>query len=133
MYDFISLLMPSVLVDTNSLPTVINSLGQIAISVTAIISLCWAVFRFVVLKPLDKKIAEATKQIQPGANGGQSLTDVNKKVDRMADAIDGLTDRIDRIEERNIKIYEHLVDLANKPLERQPRKRSKKENEDLTE
>jgi ubiquinone biosynthesis protein UbiJ len=111
----------------------IVSWGQVAGAIAAITAVVVGGLRYAVIKPLDRKIAEATKQIQPGANGGQSLSDVNKKVDSLAKSVDNLGTRLDRIEERNLEIYGHILDLVA------PRKRSKKaieieaENTDETE
>jgi hypothetical protein len=90
------------------------SLGQAATAILSIVALVYGSFRFFVLRPLDARIKDATKQIQPGANGGQSLTDVNKKVDRLAKSVDDLGHRLDRIEERNLEIYDHLLDLVSR-------------------
>lgn len=88
--------------------------GQVALALSAIGALLWGVIRFAVLKPLDRRIAEATKQIQPNANGGQSLSDVNKKVDGLASAVDDLGKRLDRIEERSLEVYDHVLDMTRR-------------------
>jgi hypothetical protein len=36
---------------------------------------------------INQKIKEATYQIQPGNNGGKSLSDLHKKVDSLADDV----------------------------------------------
>lgn len=86
--------------------------GQVAGAIAAILALLGLLFRYLVLKPLDRKILEATKQIQPDANGGQSLSDVNKKVDNLATAVEDLGDRLDRMEQRSLDMYEHIIDLT---------------------
>jgi hypothetical protein len=47
-------------------------------------------FRYFILKPLVRLIDERTKQIQPNANGGKSLTDLHHRVDTIESRFDGL-------------------------------------------
>jgi hypothetical protein len=56
-------------------------------------------FRYLILKPLVKLIDERTKQIQPEANGGKSLTDLHHR-------IDNIESRFDTLEESQKQIIE---------------------------
>jgi hypothetical protein len=104
----------SVFFDTDT----VNAWGQVAFSLSAIAAVVWAVVKYAVLKPLDRKIKDATLSIQPNANGGQSLSDINNKVDGLAETVEALIDRLELIEERQVSIYEHILNLNTKPNSR---------------
>jgi ubiquinone biosynthesis protein UbiJ len=104
--------------------------GQVATALAAISVVVGFVFRRVVLKPLDRKIAEATKQIQPNANGGESLADVNKKVDDLTSTINQIDKRLDQIEERNSEMFMHLLNLSARLPS--PRRRKKADEEEAS-
>jgi len=59
-------------------------------------------FRFFILKPLVRLIDERTKQIQPNANGGKSLTDLHHR-------IDAVEQKFDTIEETQKQILEMVT------------------------
>lgn len=103
----------------------IKEAGAIAAALGSIAAVLWAVVRFAVLKPLDKRIKEATRPIQPGyRNGGESLADIASKVK-------DLTERFDRIEEahriqeeRHLQVIEHLLELKT------PRRTTRRKQQD---
>lgn len=107
---------------TEGFRTFVITWGQVAGAVAAIGAVVWASFRFAVLRPLDRRIAEATKQIQPGANGGQSLSDVNEKVDRLEEVVSDLDGRLDRMEQRHLEMLDHVMQIAAD----MPRRRTRK-------
>lgn len=94
----------------------IVDLGAVAAAVAAIGAVVWAVFRFAVLRPLDRRIVDATKQIQPEANGGLSLSDAHKKIDRLTDSVERLSDRMDNIEERQMTLLEQILQATRSRL-----------------
>lgn len=91
----------------------INEFGQIAISLTAIGVVFAATVRYLVLKPMKSWIVEQTKQIQPNANGGKSLSDVNKKVDAQDVKMDEQTKKINETSETIIVINKRLDIIFN--------------------
>jgi len=94
-----------------ALDELIKEAGIISAALASIAIVVVAVVRHFVLKPLDKRIKEVTQQIQPGANGGESLSDVNRKVDNLSDHIESLIERMDKIETRQMHILEFLLSL----------------------
>lgn len=115
----------------NAIQSLINQWGQVALSLSAIGAVVWGVIKFALIKPLDRRIAEATKQIQPNANGGKSLSDVNKKVDDLANNVAHLTEKIEKIEDRQMEIMEHLINMAKpKPRSRKATSTSKDTSDD---
>jgi hypothetical protein len=83
----------------------ILTLGQYAAAIAAIIGALTLMIRYLIIKPLraldskisseveehitkaikdlEKTVTELTKPIQPNANGGRSLADVHKRIDRL--------------------------------------------------
>ncbi len=73
-------------------------IGQISMAITAIGALLIASHRYIVVKPIQRSIAEHTSLIQPGANGGKSLPDIALGIQRVESKIEGLTKRVDTLE-----------------------------------
>jgi hypothetical protein len=73
--------------------------GQIAGAIAAIIGAIVLVGKYVVQKPLDKRIIEVTKQIQPDANGGKSLADVALGIVRIERKVENVIKRVEKLEE----------------------------------
>jgi hypothetical protein len=73
--------------------------GQIAGAIGAIIATFILIVKYVVQKPLDKRIIEVTKQIQPDANGGKSLADVALGIVRIERKIENVIKRVEKLEE----------------------------------
>jgi hypothetical protein len=72
--------------------------GQVAMAITAVGALLIASHRYIVVKPIQRSIAEHTSLIQPGANGGKSLPDVALGIQRVEIKIEGLSKRVDTLE-----------------------------------
>jgi hypothetical protein len=73
--------------------------GQIAGAIGAIIGTFILIVKYVVQKPLDKRIIEVTKQIQPDANGGKSLADVALGIVRIERKVENVIKRVEKLEE----------------------------------
>jgi hypothetical protein len=73
--------------------------GQIAGAIGAIIGTFILILRYMVQKPLDKRIIEVTKQIQPDANGGKSLADVALGIVRIERKVENVIKRVEKLEE----------------------------------
>lgn len=94
----------------------IKEAGAVAAALGSIAAVIWAVVRFAVLKPLDRRIKEMTKPIQPGyRNGGDSLADLSSKVSQLAERFDRLEEAHQVQEERHLQVIEHLLELKPKP------------------
>ena len=94
----------------------IKEAGSVAAALGSIAAVLWAVVRFAVLKPPDKRIEEATKPIQPGyRNGGESLADIAGKVKDLTDRFDQLEEAHRIQEERHLQVIEHLLELKTTP------------------
>jgi ubiquinone biosynthesis protein UbiJ len=78
------------------------TVGQLAAAATAIISFILVFMKYIIAKPLDKRIIEVTKQIQPDANGGKSLADVALGVARVERKVENVIKRVDRLEKKVI-------------------------------
>jgi hypothetical protein len=72
--------------------------GQIAGAIGAIIGTFILILRYMVQKPLDKRIIEVTKQIQPDANGGKSLADVALGIVRIERKVENVIKRVEKLE-----------------------------------
>jgi hypothetical protein len=72
--------------------------GAIAGAIGAIFGTFILMLKYVVLNPLDRRIIEKTKQIQPEANGGKSLADVALGVARVERKIENVIKRVDNLE-----------------------------------
>jgi hypothetical protein len=72
--------------------------GQIAGAIGAIIGTFILILRYMVQKPLDKRIIEVTREIQPNANGGKSLADVAAGVLRVERKLENIGKRVTHLE-----------------------------------
>jgi len=70
--------------------------SQIIIALGVIISALIACFRFFILKPLVRLIDERTKEIQPEANGGWSLSDVHRRLDKLESRFDAIEEKLQK-------------------------------------
>jgi hypothetical protein len=77
----------------------ILELGQYAAALTAIAVLLGMFIKWAIVKPIKTYIDTATYQIHPEANGGRSLSDVAKTVNRIETRISDLDYRLNSIEE----------------------------------
>ena len=73
-------------------------IGQVSMAITAIGALLIASHRYLVVRPIQRSIAEHTSLIQPGANGGKSLPDIALGIQRVESKIEALTKRVDTLE-----------------------------------
>jgi len=73
-------------------------IGQVSMAITAIGALLIASHRYLVVRPIQRSIAEHTSLIQPGANGGKSLPDIALGIKRVESKIEGLSKRVDTLE-----------------------------------
>jgi hypothetical protein len=53
-----------------------------------------AAFKFLILKPLIHLIDERTKEIQPNANGGWSLSDLHRRLDKLETRFDSIEEKL---------------------------------------
>jgi hypothetical protein len=51
-------------------------------------------FKFLILKPLVRLIDERTKEIQPEANGGWSLSDLHRRLDKLETRFDSIEEKL---------------------------------------
>ena len=58
---------------------------------------------------INTKIKAATYQIQPGTNGGKSLSDLHKKIDRLSTDVDLIKSAVLQLEE-DVEQLEHDVE-----------------------
>ena len=72
--------------------------GQLAAAFTAIFTLFILIVKYMVVRPLDRRIIEKTQQIQPDANGGKSLADVALGIARVERKIENVIKRVDKLE-----------------------------------
>jgi len=68
--------------------------SQIVIALGVIISAVIACFRFFILKPLVRLIDERTKEIQPESNGGWSLSDLHRRMDKIEARFDSPEEKL---------------------------------------
>ena len=73
-------------------------IGQVSMAITAIGALLIASHRYIVVKPIQRSIAEHTSLIHPGSNGGKSLPDIALGIQRVESKIEGLSKRVDTLE-----------------------------------
>ena len=72
-------------------PTIIseiNDYGGVLIVIVTVVSSVAAAGRYLIMRPLVMEIERRTIQIQPNANGGQSLRDLHGRVDRIERQLD---------------------------------------------
>ena len=74
-------------------------LGQYAGAITAIALLVGMFIKWAIVKPIKLYIDQATYPIAPHANGGKSLPDIAKTVNRIESKISDLDYRLNSIEE----------------------------------
>lgn len=74
-------------------------LGQYAAAITAIAVLAGMTIKWAIVKPIKTYIDQATYPIHPEANGGRSLADVAKSVNRIESSVKDLDYRLNSIEE----------------------------------
>lgn len=60
---------------------------------------------------INTKIKAATYQIQPKTNGGYSLTDLHKKMDRLSDDVDLIKSAVLQLEDDVEKLEQDVEDL----------------------
>lgn len=72
--------------------------GQVAMAITAVGALLLATHRYVVVKPIQRSIAEHTQLIQPSSNGGRSLPDIALGIQRVEVKLETLNKRVDTLE-----------------------------------
>jgi hypothetical protein len=73
---------------TPTLISELNDYGGVLIVLVTIISSFAAAGRYLIMRPLMSEIEKRTTQIQPNANGGQSLKDLHGRVDRIERQLD---------------------------------------------
>jgi hypothetical protein len=61
--------------------------GQAAGSMIAILTLFGMIVKWGIVKPIKNYIDQMTRPIQPGNNGGLSLTDLHNKVNKLKDLL----------------------------------------------
>jgi hypothetical protein len=89
-------------------PDWVNAVRDLAIILGFLVALCGAIIavgRWLIVKPMIRLIDERTRQIQPDANGGKSLSDLHLKLDDMAI-------RMSRVERELLRIDEELEDIG---------------------
>lgn len=74
----------------------LNNWAEITIAIGTIVGGLIAAFRFLILKPLVRLIDERTKEIQPEANGGWSLSDVHRRLDKLESRFDAIEDKLQK-------------------------------------
>jgi len=74
-------------------------LGQYAGAITAIALLVGMFIKWAIVKPIKLYIDQATHLIHPLSNGGKSLPDIAKAVNRIESKISDLDYRLNSIEE----------------------------------
>lgn len=77
----------------------IIELGQYAAALTAIAVLLGMFIKWGIVKPIKAYIDTATYPLHPDANGGKSLADVSRTVNRIESNIKDLDYRLNSIEE----------------------------------
>jgi len=114
--------MTSVFTNTESW---INNVGGLLFSITVILSVFWGTIKFLFIPHIKKLISEnqkdsdaillqRTKQIQPDANGGKSLSDVNKKVDRVEKTVGELAHNVDIYNATNELKHKHTQETLDR-------------------
>ena len=74
-------------------------LGQYAAAVTAILMLGGTLVKWGIVKPIKAYIDQMTYAIQPHANGGSSLPDAIKIVNRIETKVNEIDDRLLAVED----------------------------------
>jgi hypothetical protein len=68
--------------------------AEIVIAIGTITGGIIATFKYLILKPLIHLIDERTKEIQPGANGGWSLSDLHRRLDKLETRFDSIEEKL---------------------------------------
>ena len=74
-------------------------LGQYAGAIMAILILAGTAIKWGIVKPIKAYIDTATYPLHPDANGGKSLADVSRTVNRIESNVKELDHRLNSIEE----------------------------------
>lgn len=77
----------------------IIELGQYAAALSAIAVLLGMAIKWGIVKPIKSYIDQATYPIHPESNGGRSLSDVARTVNRIEARVGDLDNRLNSIEE----------------------------------
>lgn len=80
--------------------TLLNLVGQASQVIGFILLLVTAIGglgRFLIFNPLRREIKEATRQIQIDSNGGLSLPDVARKLDKLEERQDNTDSKLDLV------------------------------------
>ena len=85
----------------------ILELGQYAAAITAILILAGIAIKWGIVKPIKTYIDQATYQIHPLSNGGRSLNDVAKTVNR-------IESKLGDVDERLIAVENHVTRPATR-------------------
>jgi hypothetical protein len=72
--------------------------GQISASIAAILTLAGIGIKWGILKPLKLYIREMTREIQPNANGGNSLPDAIKAIQKVDNKLNSMDKRVQKLE-----------------------------------
>lgn len=73
--------------------------GQYAAAITAILILAGTAVKWGIVKPIKAYIDQATYPLHPDANGGKSLNDISKTVNRIDANVKDIEYRLNSIEE----------------------------------
>ena len=76
----------------------IIELGQYAGAISAIALLAGMTIKWAIVKPIKAYIDQATYPIHPESNGGRSLADVAKTVNRIENKLQDVDDRLIAVE-----------------------------------
>lgn len=68
--------------------------AEMVTAIGVIVSGVVVAFKFLILKPLIHLIDERTKEIQPGANGGWSLSDLHRRLDKLETRFDSIEEKL---------------------------------------
>jgi hypothetical protein len=72
--------------------------GQLAGALSAIGAVVFVIVKYAVVRPIQTYIDLRTHQIQPGANGGKSLSDVALGIQRVERKVESLNKRVETLE-----------------------------------
>jgi hypothetical protein len=72
--------------------------GQLAGALSAIGAVVFVIVKYAVVRPIQTYIDLRTHQIQPGTNGGKSLSDVALGIQRVERKVETLNKRVDTLE-----------------------------------
>lgn len=81
----------------------LDAYGQLVLTIAAVVGVFYAFYRWTskrLAATISGQITEATRQIAPGANGGESLADVARTVKEMHGRQSEILDLFARLEKR---------------------------------